>query len=82
MKRDVLALLEARGLRVLDPVGQPFDPRHHQALAHEVTEGAAPGIVVEVFGKGYLLGDRLLRPALVKVAKDSDEEGRTPETVH
>jgi molecular chaperone GrpE len=83
VRRDMLALLEARGLRVLDPVGQPFDPKHHQALTHEVTPGVAPGIVVQVFGKGYLLGERLLRPALVRVAKEPSEEGQAaPETVH
>jgi molecular chaperone GrpE len=83
VRRDLLALLEARGLRVLDPVGQPFDPARHQALTHEVTPGVAPGIVVAVFGKGYLLGERLLRPALVRVAKEPAEaDPSAPETVH
>lgn len=85
VQRDLLGMLEARGLRVVDPAGQPFDPTHHQALSHEVTPGSQPGTVVEVFAKGYLLGDRLLRPALVKVAKaaegEADGTGR-PETLH
>lgn len=83
VRRDLLALLEARGLRVLDPVGEPFDPAHHQALTHDVTPGVAPGIVVEVFGKGYVLGERLLRPALVRVAKEPAEADHpAPGTVH
>lgn len=83
VRRDLLALLEARGLRVLDPAGEPFDPAHHQALTHDVTPGVAPGIVVEVFGKGYVLGERLLRPALVRVAKEPAEADHpAPGTVH
>ena len=46
----------------------PFDPNVHEAVVREVTESAAPGTVLEVLQKGYLLNDRLLRPARVKVA--------------
>jgi molecular chaperone GrpE len=46
----------------------PFDPNVHEAVVREVTEAAAPGTVLDVFQKGYLLNDRLLRPARVKVA--------------
>ena len=46
----------------------PFDPNVHEAVVREVTETAAPGTVLEVLQKGYLLHDRLLRPARVKVA--------------
>jgi molecular chaperone GrpE len=68
-RRELLALLEAQGVEVHDPVGQPFDPEVHQALSHEPTAGFADGTVVEVFRKGYSYKGRLLRPALVKVAK-------------
>jgi len=67
--RELLALLESHGVVVLDPVGAPFDPAFHQALLHEPVEGLADGTVAEVYRKGYKLGNRLLRPALVKVAK-------------
>ena len=55
-------------MSVVDPQGQRFDPLHHQALLHEPVPGFDEGMVAEVFRKGYLYKDRLLRPALVKVA--------------
>ena len=67
--RELLTLLEGQGVEVHDPVGRPFDPRIHQALMHEAAPGFAEGTVVAVFRKGYSYKDRLLRPALVKVAK-------------
>jgi molecular chaperone GrpE len=73
-RRELLALLESRGLTVENPVGRRFDPQVHQALSHEQVAGFADGAIVEVFGKGYLFKDRLVRPALVKVAK-GDEPG-------
>ena len=68
-RRELLAFLESQGVEVEDPVGQPFDPERHQALSHEPVAGFADGTVVEVFSKGYSYKGRLLRPALVKVAK-------------
>jgi molecular chaperone GrpE len=67
-RRELLAILESQGVKIEDPRGQPFDPERHQALAHEPVSGAAEGTVVEVYRKGYSYRDRLLRPALVKVA--------------
>jgi molecular chaperone GrpE len=67
--RELLTFLEGQGVEVHDPVGRPFDPRIHQALMHEAVPGSPEGTVVEVFRKGYAYKDRLLRPALVKVAK-------------
>jgi molecular chaperone GrpE len=67
-RRELLAILESQGVKIEDPRGQPFDPERHQALAHEPAPGAPEGSVVEVYGKGYSYRDRLLRPALVKVA--------------
>lgn len=68
-RRELLAFLESQGVEVENPVGQPFDPERHQALSHEPAAGFADGTVVEVFRKGYSYKGRLLRPALVKVAK-------------
>jgi molecular chaperone GrpE len=79
IRRDLLATLESHGVTSEDPLGQTFDPERHQALAHEPAPGYAEGVVSETFRKGYLYKDRLLRPALVKVAKAS-EPG--PEAVH
>lgn len=56
----------------IDPLGQPFNAEHHQAMAMQAVEGAEPNTVVNVFQKGYLLNGRLLRPAMVVVAKAAD----------
>lgn len=53
------------------PTGAPFDPQWHQAMAEAFHENIAPGHVIEVFQIGYRIHDRLLRPALVSVAKAS-----------
>ncbi len=66
--RDLLSALESLGVSVLDPLGQRFDPLQQQALLHEHVPGVEEGTVAEVFRKGYAYKDRLLRPALVKVA--------------
>ncbi len=68
--KQLLKVAADNGLTLLDPTGQPFNPEHHQAISQVDAPGAAPGSVVQVFQKGYLLNDRLLRPALVVVARD------------
>jgi molecular chaperone GrpE len=73
--RDLRATLEAQGVAVVDPVGRRFDPLLHQALVHEQVPGCADGTVAEVFRKGYTFKDRLLRPALVKVASAGSDAG-------
>ncbi len=76
--RDLQASLEAQGVSVLDPLGQRFDPSLHQALLHEHVPGYAEGTVAEVLRKGYTYRERLLRPALVKVASgEADGGGET-----
>ncbi len=67
--RQLLELLRKRGVREIDAVGADFDPHFHQAVSHEAAEGRRDGEVIEEFRRGYMLGDRLLRPAMVKVAK-------------
>jgi molecular chaperone GrpE len=74
IRKDLLALLESQGVVSLDPLGQKFDPNTHQALSHEAVAGFAEDTVVEVFGKGYFYKDRLLRPAIVKVAKGPEPD--------
>jgi molecular chaperone GrpE len=74
IRRDLLALLESQGVVREDPTGERFDPERHQALSHEKAPGHEEGTVIEVFGKGYTYKDRLLRPALVKVAKGDDDD--------
>jgi molecular chaperone GrpE len=83
IQRGLLATLQSHGLSAIDPQGEPFDPESHQALSYEVVPGVADGTVVEVFRKGYRFKDRLLRPALVKVAKGAEDGSETDsEAVH
>jgi len=56
-------------LVAVDPLGEPFNPEHHQAMAMEESAHAEPNSVLKVFQKGYLLHGRLLRPAMVVVSK-------------
>jgi molecular chaperone GrpE len=65
-------LAENNGLAVVDPLHQPFDPDRHQAMSLVDSREHAPNTVVAVLQKGFVLNDRLLRPALVAVAKDPD----------
>ena len=60
---------EKFGLKEVNPEGQNFDPEYHQAMSIQAAEGVEPGTVVMVVQKGYLLNDRLLRPAMVIVAQ-------------
>ena len=67
--RQMLDLLRRRGVTPIESVGTDFDPQVHQAVAHEDSPEHREGEVMEEFRRGYKLGDRLLRPAMVKVAK-------------
>ena len=67
--QQMVELLRKRGVTSIDAVGTEFDPRYHQAVAHESSPEHREGEVIEEFARGYMLGDRLLRPAMVKVAK-------------
>jgi molecular chaperone GrpE len=60
---------EKFGLQELNPEGQSFDPEYHQAMSMQDAAGVAPGTVITVVQKGYLLNQRLLRPAMVIVAQ-------------
>ena len=62
-------ILRKRGVRAIEAVGADFDPNYHQAVSYEPAEGRREGEVIEEFRRGYMLGDRLLRPSMVKVAK-------------
>jgi molecular chaperone GrpE len=62
-------LLRKRGVKAFDSLGADFDPNVHQAVVHESSPEHREGEVIGELQKGYMLGDRLLRPAMVKVAK-------------
>jgi molecular chaperone GrpE len=69
--KQLLELLRKRGVTPLESVGSDFDPHMHQAVAYDEAPGAREGEVVGELRRGYKLGERLLRPAMVKVAKAS-----------
>ena len=65
----LVQVLERNGLEQIDPLGEKFDPERHQAIQMMEAEGAESNSVIEVMQKGFLLNDRLVRPAMVVVAK-------------
>jgi molecular chaperone GrpE len=67
--RQLLDVLRKRGVKPIVALGADFDPHFHNAVMHEPADGRRDGEVIEEYGRGYMLGDRLLRPAMVKVAK-------------
>lgn len=70
-ERDLQNSLEKHGVRKLEPLGQKFDPHLHQAVFEIPTEEQPAGTVMQVMQSGYVIGDRVLRPAMVGVAKGS-----------
>ncbi len=67
--KQLLAVLERFEIRPIDPLGERFNPELHQAMAMEATAELEPNSVLRVFQKGYLLHERLLRPAMVVVSQ-------------
>ena len=66
--RKYRALVEAEGVKPSAAVGEPFDPRFHQAISQEENPDVESGTILEVLSSGYILGDRALKTALVRVA--------------
>lgn len=76
-ERDLGKTLERHGVKLIEPKGQRFDPNRHQAM-FEVPDAEVPsGTVVQVMQSGYVIGDRVLRPALVGVAKGGPKTAAT-----
>jgi molecular chaperone GrpE len=67
--RKFMSILESEGISVMDAEGKEFDPNLHEAISHEEAEGIPGGQIIEVVKNGYWLGERMLRPAVVRVAK-------------
>lgn len=67
--RALMEMLRKRGVTTIEAVGTTFDPQVHQAVAYEDAPDRREGEVIEQFTRGYRLGDKLVRPAMVKVAK-------------
>ena len=64
---STIATLEKYGVKAIDGANKLFDPTYHQAVLTEHVDGVEPGMVLEVLQKGYLLKDKVIRPAMVKV---------------
>tara|TARA_B110000879_G_scaffold172525_1_gene224101 strand:+ start:647 stop:1279 length:633 start_codon:yes stop_codon:yes gene_type:complete len=69
--QSMMAALDKFGVKVVDPLDQPFNPELHQAMSMQEIEGVAPNTVIAVMQKGYELNGRLVRPAMVMVSKAS-----------
>ena len=65
---ELQGILEKLGVTVIDPAGQPFDPERHNAVLHIEDENLGENVVSQVFQKGFLLGDKVIRHATVQVA--------------
>ena len=83
-ERDYRGALERHGIIMIDPVGEPFNPHHHQAVMEQENADVPAGTVLQVFQVGYLLEDRCLRPAMVVVSRGGpkaakpDDSGSEP----
>jgi molecular chaperone GrpE len=86
-ERELQKVLEKHGVRKLDPEGAKFDPHQHQAMYEVPDESLPAGTIVQVVQPGYTIGERVLRPALVAIAKGGpkapapDAGGEQPATV-
>ena len=69
IQRKLLALLEAEGVTQMNALGEMFDPIRHEAVAHEESADHQSGQIIDVLQPGYLLADRVIRPAVVRVAR-------------
>ena len=69
IKYKLDAIIESEGVKPVETEGQAFDPRYHEAVTYEEAEGYEDGQIIGEVQRGYMLGERVLRPALVRVAK-------------
>ena len=74
VEKEILNTFEKHSLKQINPLGEKFDYNLHQAMFEVPTNEKEPGYVVEVSQKGYLLHDRLVRPAMVGISKKSEED--------
>ncbi len=70
--KEMLTVFEKYGVKAIDALGEPFDPAYHEAVMQEASEEAEDNTVVRELQKGYMIHDRLLRPAMVTVAKSEN----------
>ena len=73
VEKEIITTFEKHNLKQIQPLGEKFDYNFHQAMFEVPTNDAEPGVVVEVSQKGYLLHDRLVRPAMVGISKKIED---------
>lgn len=78
-EREFLNVLERNGVRRINPKGETFNPHQHQAVMEMQNTQVAPGTILEVYQCGYVIEERVLRPAMVVVAKGGPKPGQQPE---
>ena len=71
IERELMKVLEKNGVKLFSPLGEKFDPNLHQAMFEMPGSGYPNGHVAQVIQAGYMIGERVLRPAMVAVAKDA-----------
>ena len=74
IEKDLITIFERNKIKKIDTKGKKFDPNFHQAMSEIEDEKAEPGSIIQEIQAGYMLGERLLRPALVSVAKKKDKK--------
>lgn len=74
-ERSLLSCFEKSGIKKVDPLDIPFDPNFHEVMFEAPVPGKAAGIIIQVIEPGYIIHDRLLRPARVGVAKSAPNDG-------
>jgi len=78
-ERELMNVMERHGIARLDPKGERFDPNKHQAMFEVDDKDVAEGTIVEVVQAGYVIADRILRPAMVGIAKGGEKQKRSEE---
>jgi molecular chaperone GrpE len=80
-QRELLAIFERHGIKRIEAKGQRFNPNLHQAIAEVPTSEHPPGHVIDVVQTGYMINDRLLRPAMVAVAAQAGKNGMSDKSL-
>jgi molecular chaperone GrpE len=78
-ERELLNVLERHGIKRMHPINEPFNPHLHQAVMELARTDVSPGTIVQVFQAGFMIEDRVLRPAMVAVAKGGPKPPPMPE---
>ena len=79
IENDLISIFQKNNIKKIESLGKKFDPNLHQAMTEIEDDNAEPGIIVQEIQPGYMLGDRLLRPALVGVAKKKNSKKQEKE---